>query len=512
MKKFQDVETLKNLQANSTYACQSIHRSSLIVPNISGSLAGISFLNHFMLKRNIPSVALKVTAYSTDGLALNSKTFFIDSLRVYFLNLSQLFPYSDTSCFEVEFFSASDLGVPFPAVIVNHFNNNFHNVVHSYNRILNDSREDSEVRNIHVREGAIDYVSDNDHDTFFVYQTALLDSRSQNDNTIKYSVSGHLPNLPSEEMSIALENTKKMTAKIIKFDFCMPAERGDISISLSQPDQPLFFGRLLCGTYCNSTQSFSANHSYYDNSSVLDFSQSGKCGRTYPYFHGISNQLIFYPILSPGQGIISVIVHYVDSKAGKLESILIFSDTFINDQSTLRIDISNLLAKVELQGEAKTFTVIYEADKPNSTGCPSRVNHQLVYGNATQSKLLASINVSLINDSFGVDIARQRSFAWIQLLNKSNYTTKCGLCFTSHLSDSIEEHGIQLDYYSENGLIKSEEVKLRYCDSLLLDNSWLEDKDGEYIWVVAKSEIRGLSMYTVHSNNMTRYASGEHNF
>ena len=40
--------------------------------------------------------------------------------------------------FLIDFFSERNLFIPFPAVIITHVGKNFCNVVHSYNRILND--------------------------------------------------------------------------------------------------------------------------------------------------------------------------------------------------------------------------------------------------------------------------------------------------------------------------------------------------------------------------------------
>ena len=47
-------------------------------------------------------------------------------------------------------------------------------------------------------------------------------------------------------------------------------------------------------------------------------------------------------------------------------------------------------------------------------------------------------------------------------------------------------------------------------DRILLNASELSDN--EIFWVVAKSDLAGLKMYTFHINKESGYSSGEHGF
>ena len=49
----------------------TVHRSSLIAPNMPSSDTWISFINHFLIKRNYKSIALKISAIDKNG---NEKT------------------------------------------------------------------------------------------------------------------------------------------------------------------------------------------------------------------------------------------------------------------------------------------------------------------------------------------------------------------------------------------------------------------------------------------------------
>ena len=77
--------------------------------------------------------------------------------------------------FLVEFFSDKNLFVPFPAVIVSHSGKDFCNVVHSFNRILNDVFENDQINYENVAESSIDVINNEKFDTFFNLASGMKD-------------------------------------------------------------------------------------------------------------------------------------------------------------------------------------------------------------------------------------------------------------------------------------------------------------------------------------------------
>ena len=61
----------------------TVHRSSLLVPKLEGTKSNISFVNHFLIKRNIEEVSLKISATTKNGALIRSITLQIDEPRVY---------------------------------------------------------------------------------------------------------------------------------------------------------------------------------------------------------------------------------------------------------------------------------------------------------------------------------------------------------------------------------------------------------------------------------------------
>ena len=120
MKKFQKVKNdRQSFNVNSNI--NTVNRSSLIVPVIADTQLDVSFLNHFLIKRGIESVLFKITPYRRCGKSTYSLSFEIENPVVYSYNLTELFSnLEDISSFECEFISSKNIGVPYPAVIINH--------------------------------------------------------------------------------------------------------------------------------------------------------------------------------------------------------------------------------------------------------------------------------------------------------------------------------------------------------------------------------------------------------
>ena len=75
MKKLKEVEETRK-KYHKDPLLNSVHRSSLMVPELDDSIAEISFLNHFLIKRNHKKVACIITAIGKNGQATSTSTFY----------------------------------------------------------------------------------------------------------------------------------------------------------------------------------------------------------------------------------------------------------------------------------------------------------------------------------------------------------------------------------------------------------------------------------------------------
>ena len=473
----------------------TVHRSSLIVPEMGNCNAWIGFINHFLLKRGYKSVALKMSALDKNGNLLDSLTVEINELRVYSFNLSKIFLKIKSFNYLVEFFSGNNLFIPFPAVIISHWGKDFCNVVHSYNRVLNDVFENDQVNKTEVSESSFDLQIDKNYDTFFNISTGIseikkdtvvLNYKKKNIN-IKKKINISLPRLSQKTYYLSQYLPKKTNGGVLK---------------IKQPKQDLFFGRLLAGRINKNTGAFSANHSYYDSSIKKEYFSSSESFRTYPYFKDFNNEIRMYPIFSPCKLDIKIKVFTKDG------TVVSPSYKFLsNSTSPCTININDFVNAKKIK-DITAFTLIASS---SNNKIPTRVNHQLNYGECgNKNPLKCSINVSLLNEKMFVP-KKRKSFVWGQFINHKNYNSKIGFCYNSSEGKSEK---ISIDFYNSNGKIKTLSHTLVPGESFIINSNKIFNKSqtSEFNWYVAKSNRADLGAYSVHRNKLSKNFSGEHHF
>ena len=494
MKPFLDVEA-NRVEYHKYKNKNTVHRSSLIVPRFEHATSNISFINHFLLKRNNTNVVLKITAINKKGLVENSLSIEINEIKVYAFDLESLFEkVLDIREYLIEFYSDKNLFIPFPAVMINHIGSDFINSVHSYNRVLNDVFEDDKVNQQRVYESSVDVSIDKNYDTFFNFATGPFKVKSK----LQISLSEEKKN--SKKISIEME---RLTNKNIFLSaFYKSCNKKNAILKILQPEQTLFYGRLFIGKINKKTKAFSANHSYYDSSSTKEYFNNKLSMRTYPFFDNCLNKLVMYPIMSPST--LKVLVEiYSDGETFRSLSKTIKSPSNI----PVSFDINAIVKKSGFTN-VSLFKVIVTS---TNNKIPTRVNHQLIYGNKdNNSKLQSSINVSLINDSVYIAPSK-KGFIWGQILINKSYESRLGICFNDNSGVTDE---VVIDFYTKSGLFKSLKKKLNPNNSLIFKNDFFNNLKfpNEFIWYVAKSSRSDLQAESFHYHLKSGNASGEHSF
>ena len=500
VKKFKEVESTRRKYYKDPNL-DSIHRASLMVPEITGTDVDISFLNHFLLKRNHENVACKITAIDFNGNKVESRLFKIEKPIVYTIQLSSLVTVP-VSNYLIEFFSANNLFIPFPAVMINHRGKGFVNQVHSFNRVLNDIFENDVINQHHVKEASVDLPLTKNTDTFLLFSAGPFACKSSIDIEVITNGKTYLENIP---LDVQRFGTKKIS---VREHFDIPEDIGGI-IKAQQPEQMLFYGRMLTGqSHING--SFSANHSYYDSSTVEEYWDDVRTStRFYPFFKDIQNIARLYPILSPSDLKISIGI-FDDGKlleeisAGNLQSP---SDDYLD------ININSLLEKNKIDlNHISTFSVNVNA---NSGKMPTRIGHQLVYGN---NILNSSIAVSLYNPNIFVP-ENKKSFKWGQIIVGGNFDSYIGIVADKGENPHILEHDALVKLYDKDGFFEEKHfvikngsaVLLKASEDLLLTNKSDVDTPN-YIWCTIDSEHYGLNFFSVTYNLKTNHFSGDHGF
>lgn len=502
MKKFKDVEADRK-KYHRDPDLNSVHRTSLMVPELPGAVAEISFLNHFLLKRGYRQVGCRITAIDLAGKRILARLYEVNEPRVYRFTLTGMTS-EPVGVYMVEFFAAENLFIPFPAVMVNHRADSFVNQVHSFNRLLNDVFEDDIINRSHQKEASIDLILDQETDTFVQFMAGM---RPCNDKLELEAFVGGERYVASAPVDVPRFCTRWVSAREVFAG--LPREvRGTLKVK--QPVQSMFYGRLLAGQIFKNA-AISANHSYYDSSSTEEYwSDARPSQRPYPYLRELENVIRMHPIMSPGN--LSVVIQLNAADGKTLAEVPVGG---IESPGTRFIDanVNELARKAGVDGGKIAAFVVRAA--PNGGDTPTRVNHQLVYGD---KGLFSSINMSLQNPNV-FNPKDKKSFTWGQVVAGDQYDSFIGLVGDDMYGEG-GEYDCEMTFYGPRGELARRELKVSarggQCfevrRELARELSGLSLKEPEYLWYSVKSSRLGVSSYTVARNKQSGHSSGEHGF
>jgi hypothetical protein len=466
------------------------------VPTIPNTQVSISFLNHFLIKRKNQHVGLRLTAVDATGARINSRLFPIDEPRVYTFHLQRDFS-PTASSYMVEFFSSSNIVIPFPAVMVNHRGPQSYSTVHSFNRVLNDIFEDDEINTVQVEEGAIDIAQDSRASTFFTVfagQNRLQDEiglrYKSNSTSISKRIAVDIPRLTHQSFSLGLVFPE------------IEHQKGVLLIQ--QPRQDMFYGRLLVGQTLPNGD-LSANHSYYDNSQIPGeyWDDSHQSHRTYPIIKGLTTSIRIYPIQSPSTLGFKVLLKDAEgstlAESKEFELVSPGNDWFDIDVNQL-IDSRGVTAD-----DVAAFTLVAQ---PKTGNTPMRINHQLVF---SSSGLVSSINVSMQNFNVLHSNDRPRT-TWGQLIHSAEFDTWLAFANDGETPGCSE---VEVKFFSETGLVKTIPVSINQGTGFLLllsDVLGVASGDDQFIWFEVESPNYFLTEWSVSRHKTSGHCTGEHSF
>lgn len=499
MKPFRAVEENRR-SYHSNAARNSVHRASLLVPELPGCQAWISFLNHFLLKRGYPEVGCRITAIDTDGRRIESRLITIDAPRSYAIPLSGMVE-QPVQSYLVEFFAAQNLFIPFPAVMVNHVGDGFLNTVHAYNRVLNDVFEDDEINTIEHTEVAIDLKLDAEVDTFVQFAAGAAPVTGDMALSITTPSGTHERTVP---VSLARFGQQRIDLGSV-FPELDQSDGGVIRVR--SPRQAMFFGRMLVGQR-NRDGAFSGNHSYYDCSDMAEYwDDSRPSSRLYPYLAGLENRVRFYPIMAPGQLRLRATARDRDGAVlaafdlGTLQS---------PGDVHLDIDLDGLLSDAGV-AHAAVAAIAVEAE-PVEGATPTRINHQLVYGGGADA-LATSINMSLTNPNVFAP-AGKTGFHWGQAPVGPELDTWLALVCNAPDGPGTE---VSIALHDETGRLCERKVHVPGGSAALIGPDELRTIAGgeaglNFAWYELRSDNPDVYGYAVTRHRRSGHMTGEHAF
>ncbi len=480
----------------------TVHRSSLLAPNLPDCQVDVSFVNHFLLKRGYRDVACRISAFDAGGQCIESSTVAVEEPRVYAIELGQ---YADDAAqnYQLEFFSSSNLFIPFPAAIVNHRNEHFLNSVHSYNRVLNDVFEDDSVNATHVREASIDLRMDETTDTFAVFTAGPSRCRDHLEVSVRSPHGDFGARVPLD--------VRRLGNRIVSLKelFGDDIPEGGI-LSLLQPQQAMFYGRMLAGQRNLVDGAFSANHSFYDCSAIEEYwDDASSSVRVYPLFDGFDTRIRLYPIFSPCR-----LLGAVDFFGPSGEQLASVDCEPCDSPSSKRLDFS-VTDAIQTAGVEQAASFRYRA-WPDGGNTPKRINHQIVYGDAgRRDAFSASVAISLRNPN-AFQPQKSNALAWGQCAIGADLDTRVGIVF-DHADGS--EQTVRLRFIGESGAAHERAITVRAGSAFTVNPAELvpdlvadSGDRPHYLWYWANADRNDLAAYSVTRHRQSGHCSGEHNF
>lgn len=458
-----------------------IFRSSAIFPAIKNDSysTSILFLGYWLLKRKIHEINVLVTLRGREGRILKRNSLIVDSPKSYSIELDSLLENVQydkpefLGSIEVEIFSTRDMVFPYPALVLNYYNDSFNTCVHTVGRVYNDFEDLAENEKFRVPETGFDIHANDDVDPFIAFVNGPL---SNQNGTIKYVVT----NKDSQKFRgiFQLGEIKPYETVLLKFkerieglDKMLDGKPGTITLEHNFEG---FYPRFLAGNIQRSFPSVSFTHTYYDCSScstATDYwdrasSKYHDCSVYIPLFieGNFYTELVVYPNFSPSSFDLNIDLH--DRSGNVIHRLESFLRIDSNDAKLIKINFKELVKKYNINAaEVKTAHIISDfKDK-----IPARLKFGLNVGiQNSKSKLPCNI---CFNAKVGNPLLENKpgSFHWCPIFSGEHAVVS--------IANFSPQKGYQtpanviLRFYSNEAIAMERKILLPPNSELRLDTS-----------------------------------------
>ena len=502
-----------------------IYRGSAIFTVISNRNleTRILFMGYWMVKNNINELALLITLRNQKGTIIYRKSDQITSASAKeiktkdFLTEAKHIDEDFLGSIELEIFSSKDLVFPYPAFVVNYYNEYGSSIVHTTGRIYNDIEDLKNNELFHVKECGFDIFPGIDYDPFFTFVNGYSENKM---SPIKIEIITENGIVYKGEIDIG--DTEPLETKLIKLKDFIPIDNylngqvGTIKIDHSLTG---FFPRFIAGNFNKSTGALSITHTYYDNSDNISDSaywENENPDAIYdasvfvPLFieDDWYTQLKLYPIYSPSEHTINI--QFFDQYGKIIKTVENFKLITEDFCEFIEVDFSYLVDKLNLsKTEVKAAMLI--KNWKNKSKIPTRLKYGLNVGKRNTEFDLPT------NICFGSQISNIRiidkkgTFKWFPLLNHGD---SIGVIEnSSFVKDYNDYANIQVTYYRADSEIIEESYQIPPNGQLRLEmtEELKEFSLRNAIWVTVRADNPFIKAWYFEFNK-SGIMGGDHSF
>ena len=295
-------------------------------------------MGYWFVKRGISNLGLLISLRDEQGNLIYRRNSSLDSAQSYEIPIDQVLeecgqPTSEfIGSIELEVFSSVDLVFPYPALVVNYYNEFGSGVVHTTGRVYNDFEDLQNNSATAVKECGFDVLPGSRFDPFFAFVNGHLDKNNAELEIEIISESGN-----RDKSKIKLGNLAPLQTVLVRLKDHIDVDKtldGYIGTAKIKHDLEGFFPRFIAGNFCNDTHAAAVTHTYYDNSSncrEADYWTNENAETLFdsavfvPLFINDDwyTELKLYPIYSPSTYSIALRFHDIDGRlVGELRNFM----------------------------------------------------------------------------------------------------------------------------------------------------------------------------------------------
>jgi len=501
-----------------------ILRSSGVFPVIHNQnySTAIHFLGYWLLKRQIPEVTLTITLREQSGKILLRKIQIINETKAFSIILKSLlreinydFQSNFIGSIETEFNSTRDMIFPYPALVLEYYNDDFNTCVHTLGRIYNDFEDFKENDQFKVPEAGFDIHETDDLNSFLSFVNGPLHNQ---DGQIEYIIT----NSKSDKYNgnFQLGKINPFETKLVFFKDYIPnlskiLDNDSGTISLKH-DFEGFYPRFLVGTIQSSLPSVSFTHSYYDCTSRSDKTDFWNRNNNTHYDSSVyiplftkNNEytnLIIYPNFSPSNFFVNLELY--NKNGEKIHELPKFLHVDTAESKLYKINFSEIISKYKNDEiSCSNITCDFEDNK-----IPTRIKFGLDVGvYDLKSKLPCNI---CFNSHVGNPLIENKpgSFHWAPIFPHRNSVITIGNFST--LKNYKKDSEIEMTFFrkedsstiSKKFILKANREERIYSNDV--DVKQFIKTEG---WVTIKANNPYIQGFYFNFNN-SGSVSGDHFF
>ncbi|QGQ94356.1 hypothetical protein EHS13_05265 [Paenibacillus psychroresistens] len=502
-------------------------RSSAIFPifHLPGISTRICYLGYWMIKRNIKQIHSVVTLRSSEGEIIYRSSNLIEEPKAYRIEITDLLKQIGLDewieflgSLEVEFFSIQDMVFPYPAVIVNYYGPTFSSVVHTSQRIFNDTEDRSSNLEVMVPESGFTIYASEDREPFFTFingceqvtncklQMQFINHKQE---TLLHEIT--IDELPAYQISLIHPSN---SLDLITF---LDGKPGTAKISF---DVKWVFPRIIAGNYQHSINALSVTHTYYDCSEATHTSDYWR--EAEPGYHAASlmipvtieddcfTNIYLYPIYSPSEFELDIEIY---SAEGDLLGTEYKIQRIISPGREIHeIKLKSICLQLNIDPN-QTLVAKIIASPMRGSKLPARIKIGLDYG-VNQNGLPCNIckNIEVFNPQLE---QKKRSFHWAPVLTDQENST-VWLVNSTQIQNYTRVADIELTFYREQDTLTMQRkftvaANGVACIRLNEDLELLAFFGGEVGWYTAISANPYATTYYL-SQHSSGVVGGDHDF